>query len=95
MMEEDIGRHNAVDRILGRCLLNQVPIEQAALLTTGRLSSEMVVKTARLGIPILASRSAPTSLAIGLAARLGITLVGYIRGTGMNVYTAPERIVTP
>lgn len=93
LLEEDVGRHNAVDRILGRCLLEALPVERSCLLTTGRLSSEMVVKTSRLGIPILASRSAPTSLAVSLADRLRITLLGQVRGERMNAYTHPERVV--
>lgn len=91
-LEQDIGRHNAVDRILGRCLLEEVPTGRTAMLTTGRLSSEMVVKAARGGVPILASRSATTSLAISLAQRLGITLLASVRGGAMTLATHPERI---
>lgn len=91
--EEDIGRHNAVDRILGKCVLDGTAVDKAVLLSTGRLSSEIVIKAARLGIPILVSRSAPTALALRLGGRLEMTLVGYVRGGSMNVYTHARRIV--
>ncbi|MEW6442350.1 MAG: formate dehydrogenase accessory sulfurtransferase FdhD [bacterium] len=92
LLEEDIGRHNAVDRVLGKCLLKGIAVEQTALLATGRLSSEIVIKAARLGAPIVVSRSAPTALAIRLGERLGLTLVGYVRGGTMNVYAHARRI---
>jgi FdhD protein len=92
-LEEDIGRHNAVDRILGKCVLEGTSVDRAVLLATGRLSSEIVIKAARLGIPVLVSRSAPTALALRLGERLAMTLVGYVRGGSMNVYTHAQRIV--
>lgn len=91
--EEDIGRHNAVDRILGRCLLDDIPPSETVMLTTGRLSSEMVIKAARLGVPVLASRSATTTLAISLAERLNMTLLASVRGESLTVHTRSHRIL--
>lgn len=89
---EDIGRHNTVDKLAGRCFLDGIITSDKILLTTGRLSSEIIVKAARLGIPVIASRSAPTDLAVKYAADLGITLVAFVRNQRLNVYTYPERI---
>lgn len=89
---EDIGRHNAVDKIVGRCLLERIPLENKILLTSGRLSSEIVIKGAKIGFPIIVSRSAPTTLSVELAEELGITLVGFARGRRLNIYTHPHRI---
>lgn len=90
---EDIGRHNAVDRLFGRALLENLDFSGQMLLTSGRISSEIVSKVARRNIGLLVSRSAPTSSAIELSDRLNITLIGFVRGERMNVYTHPERIV--
>jgi len=92
LMKEDIGRHNAMDRILGTCLLEGISLEDKIILTSGRASSEIVFKAGRGRVPILVSRSAPTDLAIQIAEQAGITLVGYARGRRMNVYAHPERI---
>jgi FdhD protein len=92
LMKEDIGRHNAMDRILGMCLLEDIPLEDKIMLTSGRASSEIVFKAGRGRIPILVSRSAPTDLAIRIAEQAGITLVGFVRGRRMNVYAHSERI---
>lgn len=92
-LAEDIGRHNTLDKLAGRCLLDQVGMTESVLLTTGRISSEMLGKVARMGVPIVISRSAPTSLAIELAERCGLTLIGYARRDSFNVYTCPERLV--
>ena len=92
LMKEDIGRHNAMDRILGTCLLEDVPLEDKMMLTSGRVSSEIVFKAGRGRIPVLVSRSAPTDLAIRIAEQAGITLVGFVRGRRMNVYAHSERI---
>jgi|Deesub1362A_J573_1020465.scaffolds.fasta_scaffold00013_148 FdhD protein len=89
---EDIGRHNAVDKVIGRCLLEGVDFQEKIILTSGRLSSEVVAKCSRWGIPLIASRAAPTDLAINIAEESGITVVGFLRGERMNVYTYPERI---
>lgn len=89
---EDVGRHNAVDKAVGYCLLRGIPLDRTMLLCSGRLSYEMVTKVIRVGIPVLASVSTPTALAVRLAERFGLTVVGYLRGNRMTVYTHPERI---
>ena len=93
VFKDDIGRHNAVDKIRGTCFLDEIPLEDKILVTTGRISSEIVVKIARMGVPILISRSAPTSLALDLAERVGLTLIGYVRGEKMTVYTGKQRVL--
>ncbi len=90
---EDIGRHNAVDKVIGRCLLESVPFAGKILLASGRLSSEIVSKCARCGIPVLVSRAAPTSLAVAFARKTNLTMIGFARGDRMNVYTGRERII--
>ena len=90
---EDIGRHNALDRVLGHTIINGIATEDKAVLLSGRISSEMLIKAARIGTPVIVSRSAPTGLAIDLAEELNITTVGFVRGNSMNVYSHPERIV--
>ena len=89
---EDVGRHNAVDKIFGYCLLNDIDRHDKLLVFTGRVSSEILLKVARMGIPLVASRSAPTHLALQLARELNVTIVGFMRKKLMNVYTCPERI---
>ena len=89
---EDIGRHNAVDKIIGECLVKGVSGEDKILMISGRISSEMLLKVARWQIPILISRSAPTSAAVRLADEIGVTLIGFARGKRMNVYTNNWRI---
>ncbi|MFH1909193.1 MAG: formate dehydrogenase accessory sulfurtransferase FdhD [Chloroflexota bacterium] len=91
---EDIGRHNTLDKIAGRCLLENIWPEERILLTTGRISSEMLQKAARLGAAAVISRTAPSSLAVEMAESLGITLIGYARRDRFNVYAHEERIVT-
>lgn len=94
LFSEDIGRHNAVDKVIGRCLLEVIETKDRMLLVSGRISSEILLKTARRGIPFLISRSAPTDSGVKLAEKLGITLIGFVRGHRMNIYAHPERIVT-
>jgi FdhD protein len=89
---EDIGRHNAVDKVLGHCLLRRIPLKDKILITSGRASYEMAVKAIRVGIPVAATMSSPTSLAVELAEDRGLTLIGYLRGGRMNVYTHGERL---
>ena len=92
IFRDDIGRHNAVDKIHGECFLRDIPVADKILLTTGRISSEILVKAAKLGVAILVSRSSPTDLALELALRTGITVVGQVRGGGLTVYTGAERV---
>lgn len=88
----DIGRHNALDKIYGRALQDGTATEDKAIIFSGRISSEILVKTAKLGCGIILSRSAPTELAINMAGELNITTVGFIRGDRLNVYSGFERI---
>jgi FdhD protein len=90
---EDIGRHNAVDKVIGYCLIENIPFEGKAMLASGRLSSEIVLKCSRCGVPMLVSRAAPTSLAVEIAESTGLSVVGFVRGDRMNVYTGKQRIV--
>lgn len=86
VVAEDVGRHNAVDKIKGEALLKGIPTTDRILLSTGRISSEMLLKAARMGIPLAASRTSPTEMAVSLAEQLGITVVGYLRPESLNVY---------
>ncbi len=90
---EDIGRHNAVDKATGYCLLRGIPLQDKVLISTGRASYDMVAKGVRLGVPIIASLSSPTSLAVELAEGLNCTLLGYVRGKALNIYTHGWRII--
>ena len=90
---EDIGRHNAVDKVIGYCLLEDISFEGKMMLASGRLSSEIVSKCTRCRIPMLVSRAAPTSLAVKLAGSAGLTMIGFMRGNRMNVYSGRQRIV--
>jgi len=92
VVAEDIGRHNTIDRLRGECLRQGVEPEGMMLLATGRISSEMINKAAKMGCPIVASRTSPTSMSVGLAREWNITLCGYVRRTRMNVYAHPERL---
>lgn len=89
---EDLGRHNAVDKVIGSILLERAT-SKAAVYTTGRLTSDMVLKCARIGIPIVMSRTSASSLALAIARRAGMTLICYARPGRLNVYNAPERIL--
>jgi FdhD protein len=90
---EDIGRHNAVDKVLGQCFLEDIPTEDLLLITSGRISSDSVYKTAKRGIPVMVSISVPTNLAISIADGMGITLVGRVIKEKLNVYTNTWRII--
>jgi len=89
---EDIGRHNAIDKVLGECVLKGTKSDNLVMITSGRVSSDILIKAARARIPIVISKSAPTDLAVRLARDLGITLVGFARGSRMNVYSNEWRI---
>ena len=89
---EDIGRHNAIDKIFGKCLLEDIPTDDRIVITSGRISSEILHKVAKRGIPIIISISAPTNLGVRIADTLGITLVASVRGKSMSVYTSAWRI---
>lgn len=92
---EDVGRHNTLDKLAGRILLERLSPEFRVILTTGRISSEMLQKASRIGAQMVISRTAPTSLSIQIAHERNITLIGYARRDRFNVYTHPERICTP
>jgi FdhD protein len=86
VVAEDVGRHNAVDKVKGEALLRGIPTQDRILLSTGRISSEMLLKAARMGAPVVASRTSPTEMAVALAEQLGITVCGYVRPDGLNLY---------
>jgi len=90
---EDIGRHNTLDKIAGLCLMENIWPEKRILITTGRISSEMLQKGVRMGAKVVASRTSPSSLSIELAQAWGITLIGYARRNKFNLYATPERIL--
>lgn len=92
VFNEDIGRHNAIDKLFGECVLKDIPTDERMVITSGRISSEILLKVARRRIPIIVSKSAPTDLGVKLANDLGITLLGFARGKRVNAYTHDWRI---
>ena len=91
----DVGRHNTVDKIAGAALSRGIALRDHLLVTTGRVSTEMLAKAARMGVPIVISRNSPTAMAVNLAREWQITIAGYVRGHRMHVYSAEERIALP
>lgn len=89
---EDIGRHNAVDKVIGRAMLAEMELSNKILLASGRISSDMALKALKRGIPVIASRAAPTELAVRMAVEKEMTLIGFVRGRRMNIYSGIERI---
>jgi FdhD protein len=92
-MAEDVGRHNAVDKVVGEALLAGRTTRDRILLNTGRISSEMLLKGARMGVPLVVSRTSPTEMAIALAEQLGITVVGYLQHDSFNLYTGGDHLL--
>ena len=93
LFNDDIGRHNAIDKIFGECLLRDLPTRDRVVITSGRISSEILLKVAKRNVPILISKSAPTNLGIRLADDLGVTLIGFARGQRMNIYANGWRVM--
>ena len=93
LVAEDVGRHNTIDRLWGKALQQTVATRDRILLSTGRLSSEVFSKAYKMGVPILISRTSPTSLSIKLARAANMTIIGYARGDSFRIYSTPERVV--
>ncbi len=89
---EDIARHNTIDKVLGKCFLEGIETKDKIILTSGRISSEMFLKTIRARVPLIASHTSPTSLPVELGERFGVTVIGYLRAGKMKIYTHPWRI---
>ncbi|APB83890.1 sufurtransferase FdhD [Bacillus amyloliquefaciens] len=92
LMRTDIGRHNALDKLYGCCLKNGMPVRDKLIVFSGRISSEVLLKAAKIGVSFVISKSAPTELALQMAEELNITAIGFVRNGSFNVYTHPERV---
>jgi FdhD protein len=92
LFSEDIGRHNALDKVIGKALMNKVNLQDKLIMTTGRISSDIIIKAMKAGIPTIVSHSAPTELAIEIAQSANLTVIGFARGLRMNIYCGVERI---
>lgn len=93
LFSEDIGRHNAMDKVIGKALMDKIRLDDKLLLTTGRISSDMALKAARAGLPIIVSHSAPTDMAVDIARKADIAIAGFARGNRMNIYCCSDRII--
>ena len=90
---EDVARHNAMDKAIGHCILNEISLKDKVIVVSGRISLEMILKAAQTQIPIVISKSAPTNLSVELSKKLNITLIGFVRGKRMNIYTNSQRVI--
>ena len=93
VFHDDIGRHNAIDKVFGECLMKNISLLDRVIITSGRISSEILLKVAKRKIPILISKAAPTDLGVELANSLGVTIIRFMRGKGINVYSHDWRVV--
>ncbi|MBU3188078.1 formate dehydrogenase accessory sulfurtransferase FdhD [Clostridium bowmanii] len=93
LFSEDMGRHNALDKVIGKALMVNMGLADKLVMTTGRISSDIIIKVAKAGIQLIASHSAPTSLAINIAKAANITIIGFARGSRMNIYCNEDRII--